>query len=210
MGNLDKVNFIKSKEMKHLHIKILVLLLTISFFSCSNEDEKESIVTPKSIEGIWNATNYSGNINRKYTTYYDYYDGTFKIEENTPSEDNEPWDNNLIFGRNVWTFNADKSLITQNSDIKDMKYEKHLVDTKNNLLLLYKTTNTSIPDSYTIEEFTSKKLVVSINKEIKGIWNIEDIYEKNPQRPLESILIGYKKINYDGTKYDKIIFERVE
>lgn len=189
---------------------LLVLSMTLLFVSCSNDDEKENVIVPESIEGIWNATNYSGNINRKYTTYYDYLDGTKKVEENTPSEDDEPWDNNLTFGRNIWAFNADKSMTTQNSDIKDMKFEKYLVDTKNNLLLLYKTTNTSVPDSYKIEEFTSKKLVVSISKEIKGIWDTDGIYEKNPQRPLENILIGYKDIYYDGTKYDKIKFERVE
>lgn len=191
--------------MKHLHIKILVLLLTVFLFSCSNDDEKESIGIPESIEGIWNATNYSGNINRKYITYFDYYDGKQKIEENTPSEDNEPWNNDLTFGRNIWTFNTDKSITTQNSDIKDMKFEKYLIDVKNNLLLLYKTTNTSVPDSYKIEEFTNKKLVISISKKTKGTWDIDYIYGDDPRNP-----IGEKVVYYDGINDYKIVFEKVE
>lgn len=184
---------------------LLVLSMTLLFVSCSSDDEKENVVVPESIEGIWNVVNYSGNINRKYTTYYDYYDGTLKIEENTPSEDNEPWNNNLTFGRNVWTFNTNKSMTTQNSDIKDMKFEKYLVDTKNNLLLLYKTTNTSVPDSYKIEEFTNKKLVISINKKTRGAWSTDYIYGDNPRNP-----IGEKIIDYDGINDYKITFEKVE
>lgn len=191
--------------MKHLHIKTIILILIISLFSCSNDDEKESIATPESIEGIWNATNYSGYLKRDYTVTYYYDSGETKTQKEKYVLDDEEWDKDFKFGRNVWTFKTDKSMTTQNTDIHNTNYEKYLIDIKNSQLLLYKTSSSPIPVTYDIISFTKDKLIISRTWEETYYLPWEYFYDETTKKPL-----GKKEGDLIDKHHEQIVFERVE
>ncbi len=189
--------------MKHLHIKNIILILITFLFSCSSDDEKES--NQKSIIGLWNATNYSGYVKHNFTTFYYYDNGEVKEEKDSSPAQNDPWNRDLQFGRNLWTFNSDKSMTTQNGNISNMNYEKYLFDLSKNQILLYKTSTSATPTPYDIEEYTNTKLVISIYEETWGSGIEEDIYDEKTHK-----IIGKKRTEIEGKRYDKITFEKVE